>query len=231
MSIERLPLKPNGHVFQHTNEVDAVHLLDNVKPLITGVEHACAVCDRWPRLRVIADAVHVQDTCPYPDGITTTITLQVPSGKLLVSDDLRPVYDWSGTTTASYNTTLGQAQAVHAMAAIGCAYGPASSFELGLYRTGPDSYVIATLSYDEDDRPSLPEDTRLAKIYTDLWAYSCADLEGWIARGGDPSKLEWSDTVVDVPPGTYRFIHHSGERSFDGDSPDDVIWAHVERIA
>ncbi|MEW1548394.1 hypothetical protein [Streptomyces tsukubensis] len=229
MTIERLPLHANGHLISREGEVEVLRL-DGREPYVSGAAYSCAVCDRRPILRVTDNSVHVEEPCPYPDGITTTITIDVPSGKLLIADDLRPVFNWDGNAIASYNSILGQAQAVEAMAAVGCAYGWVGNSCPGLYRTGPDSYIIATPRYDDDGNPSLSEDTRLAAICTDLWAYSIADLEHWKSQGGDSLALGWSDTVVDVPPGTYRFIHHSGERSFDSDSEETVTFAHVERI-
>ncbi|WP_432156065.1 hypothetical protein [Streptomyces sp. bgisy153] len=231
MTIERMPLKANGHVLSRTGEVEVSRMFDDMEPIVSGgAGYVCTVCNRPPTYRFTDDAVHVQEPCPYPDGITTTITISVPSGKLLVSDDLRPVFNWDDADPMSYETTLGKAQATWQMAGVGCAYGPADNCGLDLYRTGPDSYVIASPRIDEDGNPSLPESDCLTSICTDLWAYSCADFEHWKARGGDPTALGWSDTVVDVPPGEYRFIHHSGERGFDRDSADTVIYAHVERI-
>ncbi|TDD47520.1 hypothetical protein E1286_17205 [Nonomuraea terrae] len=149
------------------------------------------------KFKVSEHAVSVQDPCPYPDGITTTITIEVPSGKLLVTDDLRPIFDWDEGNLASYNSALGQAQAVELMAAIGCAYEPTSNCGLGLYRTGPDSYIIATPSYDEDENPSPPDSACLASICTELWAYSICCYSNWLSRGGDPAKpLQELDFVV-----------------------------------
>lgn len=229
MSIETLPLKANGHVLSRESKVEVYLPLDGGEPVILGSAYACAICGIRPKLQLTEDAVQVQDPCPYPNGMTTEITLSVPSGKILVTDDLRPVYDWDDDAFASYNTVLGQAQVVKAMAAIGCAYGPVGNSCPGLYRTGQGSYIIASPRRVEDDNLSIPEDTCLANIVTDLWAYSIADFEHWKARGGNPDKLGWTDTVVDIPPGTYRFTHHSGERDFDDDA-DTVIFAHVERI-
>ncbi|WP_432156897.1 hypothetical protein [Streptomyces sp. bgisy153] len=230
MTIQTLPLQANGHLISRKTEVEVLRI-DGREPFVSGIAYSCAICDSRPKLQVTEDAVQVQDPCPYEAGITTEITLSVPSGKILVTDDLRPVYDWGDGAFASYNSVLGQAQVIEAMAAIGCAYGPVGNSCPGLYRTGPDSYIIASPRYDEDDNPSLPEDTCLANICTDVWAYSIADFEHWQARGGDSAKLGWTDTVVTVPPGTYRFIHHSGERDFDPYAAETVIFAHVERIA
>ncbi|ATM24778.1 hypothetical protein SMD44_p10279 (plasmid) [Streptomyces alboflavus] len=117
-----------------------------------------------------------------------------------------------------------------AMAAIGCAFGPVLH-GVNLYRTGPDSYVVANPTLDEYGDPVVPGATHVASICTDLWAYSIADFEHWKSRGGDPSKLGWSDTVVDVTSGVYQFTNHQGERGFEADSAETVIFAHVERIA
>lgn len=230
MTIKRMPLKDNGHVLSRTGEVEVNRVFDDVDPTVSGVAYFCKVCNQPPAYRFTDDAVHVQEPCPYPDGITTTITIFVPSGKLLVSDSLHPVFQWEDADPMSYDSTLGKAQATSQMAAAGCAFGPADNCGLGLYRTGPDTYIIASPRLDEDDEPSLPESDRLARICTDVWAYSCADFELWKSRGGDPATLGWSDTVVDVPPGEYRFVHHSGERGFDRDSAGTVVFAHVERI-
>ncbi|MEV7157204.1 hypothetical protein AB0N77_21690 [Streptomyces misionensis] len=230
MTIKRMPLRANGHVLSRTGEVEVHRLFDDVDPRVSGAEYFCKVCNQPPVYRFTEDAVHVQDPCPYPDGITTTVTISVPSGKLLVSDSLHPVFQWEDADPMSYDSTLGKAQAIRQMADAGCAFGPADNCGLGLYRTGPDAYIIASPRLDEDDEPSLPESDRLASICTDVWAYSCADFELWKDRGSDPATLGWSDTVVDLPPGEYRFVHHSGERGFDRDSADTVIFAHVERV-
>ncbi|GAA1623960.1 hypothetical protein GCM10009733_020750 [Nonomuraea maheshkhaliensis] len=232
MSIYRLPLEANGHLISRKSELEVLRLDIGGQLVVFGEDHyRCAFCDQWPTFNITEAVVAVRDPCPYPDGITTTITFNIPSGKLLVADDLRPIYDWYDTNFASYSSAIGKAQAIKAMAAIGCAFGPASNCGLGLYRTGPDNYIIATPTYDDDDNPSIAEDTQLAKICTDLWAYSMVDFQAWKTRGGDPAKLGYGDTVVDIPPGTYQVVHHSGERGFEWDIAETVVWAHMERIA
>lgn len=231
MNIEHLtlPVDANGHWYPQGTTVDVVRLDGELFP--GSAPPSCGSCDQRPDMHLGDDVAQILAPCPHPDGVTTEITIDVPSGRLLVSDDLRPVFTWDDTGSASYNSVLGQAHAIEAMAAVGCAYGPVGNTSPGLYRTGPDSYIIASPGYDEDENPSLPEDTCLASVCTDLWAYSLSDFEHWKTRGGDPNSLGWSDTVVDVAPGRYRFTHHSGERGFDRDSVDTVTFAHVERIA
>ncbi|MER6520067.1 hypothetical protein ABT246_24835 [Streptomyces sp. NPDC001553] len=237
---EILALEENGHRLALGDKPEAQVYFLAGHPQVSRVARRCAICDERPSYTVADKVLQVTNPCPYPDGFTTEITLSVPSGKLLVTDNLRPVYNWDDSTFASYNSALGQAQAIKAMAAAGCAYGPVGNSCPTLYRTGTDTYVIANIDEDggEDAIPGDPETntadfnerTRLAGIVTDLWAYSIADFEDWKSRGGDLGTLGWSDTIVDVAPGTYRFTHHTGERDFDRDGPWPLVFAHIQCI-
>jgi hypothetical protein len=237
--LQALPFNANGHQ-AHVDDgtlVD-VYLMDDQEPLIPQLGSArCGSCGDALDLRIADNAVTTLRSCPHPDGLTSVITLDVLSGKIIVSDDLRPVYNWDADDVADYNSALGQAQVTQALAKAGCAFRSIGNSCPGLYRTGDDTYVIASPGYDEDDlalpteRPRVRTGRELAGIITDLWAYSIADYAHWQSRGGDPGRLGWSDTVVDVTPGTYEFTSHSGERGFDGHTAGTVIFAHIRRVA
>lgn len=233
--MKQLPFLTNGHLAALTDgELATVYEHEDMEPFIPQLSFSrCGTCGALFVLHISANAVCIQDPCPYPDGLTSIITLAVPSGKLIVTDDLRPVYGrWDETGMADYNSELGQHQAIAAMAAKGCAYGPVGNSCPGLYHTGTDSYVIASLSYDQDtDKEQLPGGWQyLAGIITDLWAYSIADYADWLAKGGNSDDLDWTHTVVDVPPGSYRFTHHTGERSFNRDAGGTITFANIERV-
>jgi hypothetical protein len=102
----------------------------------------------------------------------------------------------------------------------------------------------------DDERP-IPGAEKLfdSSMGFGLWAYSIADYADWEAKSqawidaeaGDKERekrrerikdrVQYAD-VIDFPPGTYRFTHHSGEKGFvaSHDTSDMVIYAHVERI-
>lgn len=243
MSIRELRLDENGHwlVRKGTETVTVINY-PPLPPYVLETYSSCASCDTWPRYEVAGDAVRVIDPCPYPDGITSVVEVAFPSGRIIVTDDLRPVFNWrdehGNDSFASYNTALGQHQAILEMAKQGCAYGPVGNTCPSLYRLpAPGKFVIASPAYSESEDDygddefdlSLPGAEKLASICTDLWAYSIADYELWRARGGDPSTLDWSRRVLDIAPGTYRFTHHTNERAFDHDA-DELIFANIEKI-
>lgn len=230
---EKFHLDQNGHLFTKADTVDVIRFDDHDLFLDTHSSSRCAWCDAPKDFQAIDGMVCQPEPCLHPDGITTTVTLAVPSGRIVVYDDLRHVYDGFNDDFACYNSVLGQAQVTEAMAALGCAFGPVGNSCPGLYRTGEGAYVIASPGYDDEDEPTgfLAHLEPLARIITDLWAYSVADHDDYLAKGGasHPQRMHGPD-VVEIPPGTYRFTHHTGERTFDHDVPGTVIFAHIDRI-
>ncbi|MPY60577.1 hypothetical protein [Streptomyces spongiae] len=93
-------------------------------PMLVDHLFECGFCGEYFAPRIADDAAYVDKPCQHSDRISTVITLNVPSGKNIVTDDLRPVFSVERNNLASYNSTLGQAQYIEAMAVIGCAYGP-----------------------------------------------------------------------------------------------------------
>ncbi|MFE4512592.1 hypothetical protein ACFRMQ_00120 [Kitasatospora sp. NPDC056783] len=231
-SFQNLPLHPNGHLGLVRDGALVTVLRMEGQEHILGVRHSCVVCDEGSQLQVGARAVEVTNPCSYPDGITTETILHVPSGRIVIADDLRAVYGWDRETIGDYNTAAGQDRAIRSLAAAGCAFGPVGNSCPGLYRTSPDTYVIATAGYHENgSEDQLAGAERVAGIITDLWAYSIADLDDFTARGGSVAALAWSADIVDITPGTYQVTHHTGEVGFDHDAPGALTFAHIRRIA
>lgn len=213
----------------------------------------CRLCGDWVDVDMDSTSAWAVEECPVPDGLTTSILLEVPSGVLVVDDDLRDVYDWCDKDNEGYrkdpeglkdyNSLLGQAQVIHLMAERGCAYGPVGNSCPGLYQTGEGTYVIANDGYlihgegmDDDDYEDIPvPGEKLTSICTDLWAYSIADYDDYVAKGGIPRTVAGRSSgpdFVEVPPGTYRFTHHTSEAKFDHwkhDAP--TYFAHITRIS
>lgn len=202
-------------------------------PSVIEGNRDCGVCGEYVTFSPTEDrsSMVASSECSLPDGITTKIFLTVSSGKIIVTDDLRPVYgDFDESKFVSYNSARGQAQVIEAYAAQNCAYGPVGNSCPSLICTGEGKYVIVSPSEDED------EDilgNKLAWVCTDLWAYSIADYQEWLDRGGDLSKLGWSDNVIDFPNGVYEFTHHSGEKQFMKNEDNwysSLVFAHIRKV-
>lgn len=251
-----LPFNPLGHLFPRRIDPehgeDMIYVSGNIgveddvmlrmiargispkvfEPFVPGLYSGCALCGKRPDVVIAPDAVTCTEPCEYPDGLTTVIRLEVPSGAMLVSDSLRRVYDWTEADgVTDYNALIGQAQATQVMAAKGCAYGAVGNSCPGLWLTGGDNYVIASLPYTEDDTEVVPDGwQQVAFIITDLWAYSIADYDDFTAKGGKTEEIRGHWTIVNVTPGTYEFTCHTSERTFDRDA-DLVVFTDIKRVA
>lgn len=268
--LSELPVDQRGHRHTRRTSLDGVQFGGRVNGKMTWFSpdlvtvFSCALCDEYPQFTVVEDgdgkpvSLHATSECSLPDGLKTIVDLAVPSGILVVSDDLRPVYGRDSTPRGEhpgYNSVAGQAHAIRDMAAQGCAYGPAF-FGPSLVRTGKDRYVIASI--DTESQPGEEEylaGVVVAKVSTNLWAYSIADFQDWRTKlsarlretprqsstrpeamgsrpgyaGADPTTLPYGITAVDVTPGVYRFTYHGGEAQFDYDVRP-AIYADVERV-
>lgn len=239
MTITTIPLHPNGHRVTGRTGTDIVDVLwreevgntDNATMITHLFE--CRTCgDRpWPRLT--ADGAYLDTPCPLPDGVTTTITLAVPSGKIIVSDDLRPTYRLDEDARPDINSSLGMQLKGLAMAGIGCAWGFVGNSSPGLYRTDWDTFVIASPEYcEETDEVTgrLAGIEPLTGVCTDTWAYCVADFADFLAKGGDNHVSYHAWDVVEIPAGTYEFTTYSGKADFECDGDGTVIFADIRRV-
>jgi hypothetical protein len=207
-----LPAETFGHVF---TSPFGDGLVDGAIVVMSGYDinqfsahnaFSCSNCDAYPSFDFFDDpergprlvyANRVKDNdgalaCPAADGVEWTVDLAVPSGRMIVSDDLRPVYHVPlrhERDVPDYNSALGQMLHCKEQEAIGCAFGPTSNIALGLFRPDdqaegePVRYEIVTCFDDaEPGEEGYYAGTEMADICTDLWAYSVADLADFTAR-------------------------------------------------
>lgn len=241
--------KRTGEWYEYSDHVTEflVYRIGDHDPMLSNhtLYNSCSFCDTWMRweLDETGEIAMAHIDCVIPNGMTTVVEIDVPSGKLICDDDLRDAklfndvqeHDYKDKTQASYNTTVGQAQVIERSAAVGLAYGPCLNTSPSLYEIEPGKYVVASGGYDEHtDEEINPEGTAIAGFCTDLWAFSMADYETYLAAGGKPIEEEdqyGTRSVIEVPPGRYRMTYHGGEAGFDYHPSGVATFAEFERIA
>lgn len=233
--IKTVPLHANGHRVLGNHDDGTVNILNSSVDIPFLVTHlfSCQGCGEYFSPRVEQDGAYIDTPCQQTGGITVTTRLNVPSGKIIVSTDLRPAYNGYGTPEdPAYDSTLGLAQTVERFAEQGCAFGFVGDNWPNLYRTGEGTYVLASPAYDEEaDDLVTPEGwAELTDVCGAVWSYSLADYEDWQKRGGTPNDLE-DFTVVDIPAGTYEFAYHGAETGFDRHASGTVIFTHITKVA
>lgn len=207
-----------------------------------NLSSTCNNCDEYLSFRTYDSGETVElanNPCEYEGGVAMLNVIEFKSGRVILDDDLRDVYsvpDEVEDKFASYNTSLGQAQATAASFELGCAYGPVGNSCPSLYRTGDGTYVIANPAYDDDYevKPLNTTWVELGAFCTDLWAFSMADYDDFLVKGGTPveeNNQNGTRVVIDFPPGTYAFVHHTGDVSFTDEGPGPTIYTSIEKIS
>jgi hypothetical protein len=229
--LNAVPVVQRGHLFTEDSVTDVVVLRHAVgdkvlESLILGSNVSrCHWCDAYASFDLIDGQLMAKSDCSLPGGAELVFELAIPSGRLLLGNDLRDWFDAQVPDGApSCNSVAGEAIAIAAMAQAGLAWGPVGNSCPSLLKIGADRYAIAR--YD-DEEPAI-EGEQLGWVCTDIWAYSIADFDDWVSKGGDPENVPHGATVIAVRPGVYRFTHHTGLSGFDGWSPTavfaDIAW-------
>ncbi|KKL57029.1 hypothetical protein LCGC14_2239470, partial [marine sediment metagenome] len=117
-------------------------------------------------------SVWADEECPYPHGFTIEFELNVPSGQIVATDDLRPLFDILGDY--DINTDEGCRLTTLAYEQIGCAHGFVGNSCPGIYKQG-NKYIIANGGHDRDGE-------QVGSIGTDLWWYSIVDADEFKRR-------------------------------------------------
>lgn len=181
----------------------------------------CPYCGQRLRLGFNGRGLVVlNDSCPYPDGLVTEWELNVPSGKILVANDLREWFPIS--EKHNINVFLGCHLTTLAYAGIGMSHGFVRNTWPSVYWE-ETRFVIGNYHeelWDGEDMVENPEpcpwEASVADICTDLWWYSICDSDEFERRREHytPSvamkDLLEQITVVDVRPGVYRFRQEQG---------------------
>lgn len=175
-------------------------------------------------------SVFSNTSCAHPDGVECALELNVPSGRIIWANDLRPHgFDLIGDGY-DINTSFGCVQRSKAFEKIGCVTGFVGNTCPSIYLRTPqkdqvgERFLVAN-SYSENyhakKHPKLGK--VVGSIITDLWWFCAVD-------GGEFSRRSSGDVdtlTTKVRPGVYQFNHLVHRRGWsDEDSP--VIYTEVK---
>jgi hypothetical protein len=140
--------------------------------------------------------------------------IDCPSGKLVVSDDLRmffPEFD-GRNSDHSIDTMKGRHDYMREYEKLGMAHGYVGSTDPSVWRPDDGRYFIANAGVVETEEDcfepieKMNHLTKLCEIDTYLWWYSMADLKMLEGRGFTGEINDFHGvSVIDVEPGRYRF--------------------------
>lgn len=149
--------------------------------------------------------------CPFPEGLPLTEwELNVPSGKIVVANDLRRIFPIL-SNDFDIGTGFGCRATSLAYAAIGLSHAYVGNTCPKVFKGIDGTFTIANSSYEEEDESTSPkeEGDRVASICTDLWWYSICDQDEFKLRCKhfQVKAKTFRTQVVTLKPGVYRFTH------------------------
>lgn len=179
--------------------------------------------------------------CQHPTGLPAIeFELNVPSGKLVVANDLRDLFLVLGHHNVNqpigcYRTTMDYAK-------IGLAHGNVGNSCPGVYecrgrrKSAGTHFVIGTTS-NKNKNPRFNQDdkaTRVAGISTDLWWYSICDADEFAKRAGkslEEAAKDYDADIVPCVPGVYKFrhIYHLIREKRD-DFKQAHVYTYIKRV-
>lgn len=195
--------------------------LDYWTPIGEGEPSLCCSNCKNRAFETNGTTVRPTKPCQYPDGIVTEFTLNVPSGKMVIANDLR--YLCRIGDNSDINSTYGTHRAIlnYAKSGLACGFGVGNTCPTVAKHKGGRF----TIGRRQGGR-------RVTGICTDLWAYSIMDYEEALRRVAyyefdlESTRKSLDSEVVKVPAGLYRFRHYHGQ---DRDA-SKILFAEFERI-
>lgn len=184
-----------------------------------------------------------ESECPYKDGFPPIeVTLEVPSGEILLFNDLREFYENEGKDPYfDINTNAGIKDYCEYIAKLGMVSHFVGNTCPDVVQVSPERLEIGNFRCEHEDGCKLPEcpmpscnrPTEIGSICTDLWWYCAVDrseFEKRIGKTTEQYQKEYNDTGAwpqivraKVTPGTYKAV---GQYHIDSDK----LFSYIEKI-
>lgn len=217
--------------FEENELKNILNAIESQKPhshfigLIKSILNVCYTCGEEVEFETNGLTIQAKNPCPHPNGISLTFELNIPSGVMVVANDLRDHFNFEDDFNV--NTAMGIVKTTKAMEKIGCAHAFVGNSSPGVYKTGENTFIVASSGYNEKTGgEKKPKGKRVATICTDLWWYSIVDWNEFKKR---KCNGKYQIDKVKVKPGVYRFSHFYGTgQKFEKNFEKPSIFTKIE---
>lgn len=198
----------------------------------------CHYCGETVTFGIDGDRWWALSPCKYPTGVSCVFHLDVPSGAIIVANDLRRLIPGDPDTgiwpppspdqNYDVNSAIGSVNTTYWYAEHKMAHAFVGNTMAGLYADEPGHYHMGRSLTFTDSELEAGADDSLAIVCTDLWWYSIMDEAEFITLGGVIDGHWAGPQRVEIPAGNYRFTHHWHQRDFNQDHAK--IYTSIERM-
>lgn len=216
---------------------------------IVGPAFPCTVCDRYASVKDFD--FNKQNTLKYFDRSTNNfvtglecdlphskiveVDIPIPSGKMIVTDDL--VHSFEQVTdpyAASINSQRGRIEETYRWSEYGVLY-VSTIFAASLFQKNDGSLCFTSIDpYDTHEWNDYGLEKVLSTPVHDLWAYCVTDYDNFATNAKESfnelvKRKNGCVDVVDVEPGVYRFRNYV-ETVRQHDFPP-VVLSDIQKIS
>lgn len=203
----KFPINLNGHVVQlafvkFEGELDADVKKSKGKLLVSHSNNQCDNCgERIEKLVFDERGVTYEgEKCKFAKGLKYEFYLNVPSGKMVVANDLRRLFPIMGNYFISYSFNM--LKTSHKYASVGLAHAFVGNTCPGMYKVDKKTFAIGNKGKQGNPIKGAKE---VAGICTDLWWYSICDYDQYMLK--NKNNGDFGVQIVDCEPGYYKFTH------------------------
>jgi hypothetical protein len=191
-------------------------------PLKPFSYETCYECGERLPITFDGKTFKAESKCQFPEGMPAySIDLPVPSGKLVIANDLRRLFDdefkvaalkkgMGGSFNFDLNTAMGCRQVFETYGSLGMAHGFVGNTCPGVYRVDENTLTLSMVKCEEDFgdviKAEIPGE-HVAGVCTDLWWYSIMDYDKYVEKAGKEPDRHCN--IVDVKPGIYKVTHRT----------------------
>jgi len=181
----------------------------------------------------------VGKACEFSTGMPLTeFELNVPSGKLVIANDLRKIFPIAEDEGPNINTLIGCRKTALMYAGNGLASAFVGNSSPGVYKCGndfkianpPENEIWNGTQYTRIVPTPKFKGKAVAQICTDLWWYCICD-EAEFKRRCKYFKQKTSNLniqTINVKPGVYRFLHD--EEAVKKTGPEEIIYTRFQWV-
>ncbi len=195
-------------------------------PLKSFSDETCGECGKRLPITFNGLTFKAESKCQFPEGMPAySSDLPVPSGKLVVANDLRRLFDDEYEEVVlgengkgwgfDINTVAGCRQVFETYGLLGMAHGYVGNTCPDMYRIDENTLTLSTIKCDAETWDQIEAEVpgeSVAGVCTDLWWYSIMDYDEYVRRAGEkPDNID--DVFFWVMSNVYR--HLLDEMSYD----------------
>ncbi len=226
-----IPINTNGHIVHFSHITLKGDVSKNWKECNADIDvsftskECCNCGEVIENIKLDSRGVTVGNTkCKYSNGLKYDFYLNVPSGKLVIANDLRALFPMHGDYYI--NLAFNCMKTSMKYASMGLAHAFVGNTCPSVFKLDNSNFAIGVKG-SRNQNP-IKDAKRVAGICTDLWWYSICDFDEFQKR--NKKNIDFDVSIVKCEPGYYKFTHLYFKNNTE-DYKKPVLYTKIKRVS